>query len=88
LISASTCSWFLPENHFVVLQAKDITGSYEESWDRFRATYGRGTLPRTVNLVSGPSATADIERTLVRGAHGPRRLAVFLVLDEQPSRDD
>ncbi|MGF1622545.1 MAG: lactate utilization protein C [Rhodomicrobiaceae bacterium] len=79
---------FLPETHFVVLQAKDITGSYEESWNRFRATYGRGTLPRTVNLVSGPSATADIERTLVRGAHGPRRLAVFLVLDEQTSDED
>jgi L-lactate dehydrogenase complex protein LldG len=32
-----------------------------------------------VNFVSGPSATADIEQTLIRGAHGPRQLAVFLV---------
>ena len=76
---------FLPENHFVILLARDITGSYEESWERFRATYGPGALPRTVNMVSGPSATADIERTLVRGAHGPRRLVVFLILDEEVS---
>jgi L-lactate dehydrogenase complex protein LldG len=70
---------FLPETHFVILRADDLTGSYEEAWDRLRATYGRGVLPRTVNFVSGPSATADIEQTLIRGAHGPRRLAVFLV---------
>lgn len=71
---------FLPETHFVVIRAQDIVGSYEEAWDVVREKYGRGVLPRTVNFVSGPSATADIEQTLIRGAHGPRRLAAFLVL--------
>ena len=76
---------FLPETHFVVLLARDLAGSYEESWDILRGIYGRGSLPRTVNFVSGPSATADIEQTLIRGAHGPRQLVVFLVLESQAS---
>ena len=39
----------------------------------------RGAMPRTVNLISGPSRTADIGGQLVMGAHGPRRLCVILV---------
>ena len=73
---------FLPETHCVVLRADDLAGSYEDAWDALRKVYGRGVLPRTVNFISGPSATADIEQTLIRGAHGPRRLAVFLITDE------
>lgn len=73
---------FLPETHLIVLMANDLCGSYEDAWDRLRAIYGRGELPRTVNYVSGPSASGDIEQTLVRGAHGPKRLAVFLVTNE------
>lgn len=70
---------FLPETHFVILMTEQLRGSYEEAWEVLRGIYGHGCLPRTVNFVSGPSATADIEQTLIRGAHGPRQLAVFLV---------
>ena len=70
---------FLPETHLVALFADDLVGSYEEAWDALRAKYGRGVMPRTVNLISGASATADIEQMLIRGAHGPRRLAVFVI---------
>lgn len=70
---------FLPEAHTVLIAASDIAGSYEEAWDRLRALYGEGRLPRTVNLISGPSRTADIEQTIVRGAHGPRRLQVLIL---------
>jgi len=69
---------FLPEAHTIFIAASDIVGSYEEAWDRLRAIYGQGTLPRTVNLISGPSRTADIEQTIVRGAHGPSRLHVLI----------
>ncbi len=68
---------FLPETQIVILLTDDIVGSYEDVWWRLRAVYGRGTLPRTVNLVSGSSCTADIEQKIVRGAHGPRRLMVL-----------
>lgn len=77
---------FLPDTHFAILLAEHLAGSYEEAWDALRAAYGRGVLPRTVNFVSGASATADIESTLVRGAHGPRRLAVFIVLESDGAR--
>jgi L-lactate dehydrogenase complex protein LldG len=70
---------FLPETHMVLIAASDIVGSYEEAWGRLRAVYGAGALPRTVNLISGPSRTADIEQTIVRGAHGPRRLHVLIL---------
>jgi L-lactate dehydrogenase complex protein LldG len=36
-------------------------------------------MPRTVNCVTGPSRSADIEQTLVLGAHGPRALHVLIV---------
>jgi L-lactate dehydrogenase complex protein LldG len=70
---------FLPETHMVLIAVADVVGSYEEAWDRLRAVYGEGTLPRSVNLIGGPSRTADIEQTIVRGAHGPRRLHVLIL---------
>jgi L-lactate dehydrogenase complex protein LldG len=70
---------FLPEAHTVLIDAADIVGSYEEAWDRVRAIPGTGALPRTVNLISGPSRTADIEQTIVRGAHAPRHLLVLIL---------
>ncbi len=72
---------FLPETHMVVLKARDITGCYEDAWDRLRAAQDGGPLPRTVNLITGPSRTADIEQTIQLGAHGPRRLCILLVDD-------
>ena len=69
---------FMPENHFVVVLAADIAGSYEECWARLRSACGEGRMPRTVNLISGPSRTADIEQTIVMGAHGPKNLVVFI----------
>lgn len=70
---------FLPETHTILIRAGDIVGCYEEAFDRLRAHYGAGTLPRTVNWISGPSRTADIEQTIVRGAHGPKRLHVVVL---------
>lgn len=69
---------FLPENHIVVLRQSQIQPSYEEGWARLREA---GDMPRTVNLVTGPSRSADIEQTLQLGAHGPRRLHIILVED-------
>jgi L-lactate dehydrogenase complex protein LldG len=70
---------FLPDNHIVVLDAKDIAGDLEAVWPRLREKFGDGMMPRVVNLITGPSRSADIEQTLIMGAHGPRRLHVILV---------
>jgi L-lactate dehydrogenase complex protein LldG len=70
---------FLPELHMIAIRREDIVGSYEKAWSRFRDRYGRRRLPRTVNMISAPSRTADIEQTLIKGAHGPKELVVFLI---------
>jgi L-lactate dehydrogenase complex protein LldG len=70
---------FLPDTHIVVVDAKDIAGDYETLWERLRIRFGPGMLPRAVNLITGPSRSADIEQTLILGAHGPRRLHVLVV---------
>jgi L-lactate dehydrogenase complex protein LldG len=70
---------FLPETHIVMLTADQVVGGLEEAWAKLRERYGRGVMPRTVNLVTGPSRSADIEQTLQMGAHGPRRLHIILV---------
>jgi L-lactate dehydrogenase complex protein LldG len=70
---------FLPETSIVVVEDKDLVGGYEGAWEKIRARFGKGVMPRTVNFVSGPSRTADIGGQLVMGAHGPRRLCVVLV---------
>ncbi len=69
----------LPEYHLVVVQADDIAGDYETIWDRIRATYGKGEMPRTVNMITGPSRSGDIEQTLLLGAHGPRSLHIMVI---------
>lgn len=70
---------FLPETHVVVVERKDIVGPYEDAWNRIRARFGERTMPRTVNMISGPSRTGDIGGRLVMGAHGPRRMCVIVV---------
>lgn len=79
---------FMPETHVVVLPAGRVVKSYEDVWDSIRAqaanpNSGRnGQLPRTVNFVTGPSRSGDIEQTLLLGAHGPRRLHIVIVDSE------
>ena len=70
---------FLPDNHIVVVAAAAIDGDYETVLARLRSQLGAGHLPRAINLVTGPSRSADIEQTLILGAHGPRRLHVIVV---------
>jgi len=72
---------FLPDNHIIVVSAKDIASDYESIWNRVRYTFGKHGMPRTVNWITGPSRSGDIEQTMLLGAHGPRRLHVVVVRD-------
>ena len=70
---------FLPEHHIVVVDAADVEGDLEAALAKIREGFGKGRMPRTVNLISGPSRSADIEQKLILGAHGPRALHIIVV---------
>ncbi len=72
---------FLPPNHIVVVRAGDIDGDYEALWGRIRKKFGRGKMPRTVNWITGPSRSGDIQQTMLLGAHGPHSLHIIVVDD-------
>ncbi|HSA80449.1 MAG TPA: lactate utilization protein [Geminicoccaceae bacterium] len=73
---------FLPETSIVVVAAERVLRAYE---DGLRLLYEeRKTLPRSVNFVTGPSRSGDIEQTLQLGAHGPRRLHIVIVDEPVP----
>ena len=73
----------LPETHVVVVGREQILSAYENAWAKLRATRrledGEWMMPRTVNFITGPSRSADIEQKLQMGAHGPRRVHIVLV---------
>ncbi len=69
----------LPDTHIVVLREGDIVSGYEDVWTRLRERYGKDRMPRTVNTITGPSRTGDIEQTIELGAHGPRRMHILVV---------
>ncbi len=70
---------FLPDYAIVIVDAKDVRGSYEDVWQRIRDRDGKGRMPRTVNWITGPSRSGDIEQKLLLGAHGPRSVHIVLV---------
>jgi L-lactate dehydrogenase complex protein LldG len=73
----------LPETHVVVVGREQILGAYENGWAKLRTSRrhegGEWMMPRTVNFITGPSRSADIEQKLQMGAHGPRRVHIVLV---------
>jgi L-lactate dehydrogenase complex protein LldG len=72
---------FLPDVHIVVVNARDVLSDFEAVMERLRERFGAGAMPRAVNMITGPSRSADIEQTLILGAHGPRKLHVIVVGD-------
>jgi len=66
---------FLCEHHVVVLTEDRVLADLDDLWLALAGT-GRA-LPRALNIITGPSRTADIEQRLQLGAHGPRRLHVI-----------
>ncbi len=69
---------FLPEFHVVLVYADQLVRHVEDVWGRLRRA---GVSPRTVNFITGPSKTADVEQTIQYGAHGPRGLDVIFIED-------
>ena len=85
LLGAGTASGrrlsIYPERHVVLARPAQAVA---EIGDALHAAQQRSgaALPSMLSLTTGPSRTADIEKTLVLGAHGPRRLTLFLLEDD------
>lgn len=67
----------LPETHICIVKKSRIVATMEDAFQLMREEIGEP--PRATFFVSGPSRTADIEQTIVIGAHGPYRVHVVLV---------
>lgn len=67
----------LPPHHVVLAHRNQLVRDLAAALDLIKQTYGP-QFPSMISFVTGPSRTGDIERILVLGAHGPRRLSVFM----------
>lgn len=70
----------LPDIQLVMAYASQVVLSLKEAFRDIRLVYP-DRLPSQLTFVTGPSQTADIEKTLVMGAHGPKALYLFLIDD-------
>ena len=71
-----------PENHIVIARSSQIVADLKNALKNIKEKYV-DNLPSMISVITGPSRTADIEKTLVMGAHGPRELYVFLIDEEK-----
>lgn len=68
----------LPPHHVVLARRDQFVPDLPSAFARLRDRYG-SAYPSMISLVTGPSRTGDIERILVLGAHGPKRLTILCV---------
>lgn len=69
-----------PEIHLILAWTSQLVPDLKQAIQNIRKKYGQD-FPSMISLITGPSRTADIEKTLVMGAHGPKELYVFLLED-------
>jgi L-lactate dehydrogenase complex protein LldG len=69
-----------PHHHVVIARTGQLVLDLKDAFQLVKTKYGL-QIPSMISTITGPSRTADIEKTLVLGAHGPKELFVFLVDD-------
>jgi L-lactate dehydrogenase complex protein LldG len=67
----------LPPHHVVIASTSQLVGDLSDAFAHLRKSHGG--VPAFASFITGPSRTGDIERILVLGAHGPKKLTVLLV---------
>lgn len=70
----SSLPHFLPDTIFVMVRPEQLLANLFELFEKLPSEKARN-----MTLITGPSRTADVEKILVLGAHGPRRLVVFML---------
>jgi len=68
---------FLPDYFICVIETNHIVDSLEDVWDKIRKR--ESGMPRAINIITGPSRTADVEQIIQLGAHGPRQVHLLLL---------
>lgn len=67
-----------PPRYIVLAKKNQLVAYLEDAYSGIKKKYSKN-LPSQITLITGPSRTADIEKTLILGAHGPQELHVFIV---------
>jgi L-lactate dehydrogenase complex protein LldG len=75
-----------PEIHIVVAYTSQLVPDLKDALKNIRKKY-EDNFPSLISLITGPSRTADIEKTLILGAHGPKELYVFLIEDSTAANE-
>jgi L-lactate utilization protein LutC len=70
---------FMVRHHFALIRRDQIVPYLEDLWGMLRTLDSRLRPRRVVNMIGGPSATADVEATLTVGAHGPCRFELLVI---------
>ncbi len=69
----------LPPIHIAIVESKQILPSLDELFTLVRHDFLNGDLVSYMNIITGPSRTADIEHTIVTGVHGPAEVHMILI---------
>ncbi len=69
-----------PNFHIVIAYSSQLVNHVKDGLKFIKEKYNTA-LPSMITTISGPSKTADIEKTLIQGAHGPKEIFVFLIDD-------
>ena len=78
-LSSGRKGFIYPPVHIVLAYRHQLVSDLKDAFGELRKKYADTGLPSMVSLITGPSRTADIEKTLVMGAHGPEELYVFFI---------
>jgi len=79
-LSSGRRMFVFPEVHIVFAYTSQVVAELKDALKGMKKKYP-DRLPSQITVISGPSRTADIEKTLVMGAHGPKELIVFVIDD-------
>ena len=82
MVSSATLSgrrmFVYPEVHIIIAASSQVVPELKDALHGMTQNY-KNNFPSQISVITGPSRTADIEKTLVMGAHGPKELYVFMV---------
>ena len=69
----------LPPHHVVIARREQLIADLPAAFALIKAKYAPDNYPSLISFITGPSRTGDIERILVLGAHGPKKLTILCV---------